>query len=142
MVYLTPTAAVNLPNLSNLRRNIRRQRQEQNILPNPPREEDVPVLPHKYQTAGRGERFLLFDNGLGDSNKTFIFATNDGIDMLVSGLVMVHSNFTLRYILKYIQLSWSVKKLYSVFALLSSKTETVYGQSFTTVCKTVRIGNG
>ena len=84
LVYLTLTAAVNLPNLSNLRRNIRRQWQEQNILPNPPREEDVPVLPHKYQTAGRGERFLLFDNGLGDSNKTYIFATNDGIDMLAN----------------------------------------------------------
>ena len=143
LVYLTPTAAVNLPNLRNLRRNNRRQWQEQNILPNAPREEDVPVLPHKYQMAGGGERFLFFDNGLGDSNKTFIFATNDGIDILVSGLVMVPSNFTLRYILKYIQfMYWSVKKLYNVFALLSSKTEKVYGQSFTTVCKTVRIGNG
>ena len=75
LVYLTPTAAVNLPNLRNLRRNNRRQWQEQNILPNAPREEDVPVLPHKYQMAGGGERFLFFDNGLGDSNKTFIFAT-------------------------------------------------------------------
>ena len=42
---LTPIAAANLPNLSNLGRNMRRQRQEQNILPNPERKEDVPVLP-------------------------------------------------------------------------------------------------
>ena len=46
LANLTPTAAVNLPKLSNLRHNIRRQRQKQNILPNPPRKEDVPVLPH------------------------------------------------------------------------------------------------
>ena len=46
---LISTAGINLPNLSNLRRNICRQRQEQNILPKPPRKEDVPVLPHEYQ---------------------------------------------------------------------------------------------
>ena len=44
LANLTPTAAVNRPNLSNLRRNIRRLLQEQNILPNPPRKEDVPVF--------------------------------------------------------------------------------------------------
>ena len=29
-----------------------------------------------------GERFLLFDSGVGDINRMFIFATNDEIDML------------------------------------------------------------
>ena len=82
MANLTLTAAVDLPNLSNLRCNIRRQRQEQNILPNPPRKEDVPVLPHEYQMTGTSERFLLFDSGVGDINRMFIFATNGGIDML------------------------------------------------------------
>ena len=82
MANLTLTAAVNLPDLSNLRRNIRHQWQEQNILPNPPRKEDVPVLPHEYQMTGTSERFLLFDSGVGDINRMFIFATNGGIDML------------------------------------------------------------
>ena len=84
MANLTLTAAVNLPDLSNLRRNIRHQRQEQNILPNPPRKEDVPVLPHEYQMTGTSERFLLFDSGVGDINRMFIFAANDGIDMLAN----------------------------------------------------------
>ena len=44
LANLTPTAAANRLNLSNLRRNIRRLLQEQNILPNPPRKEDVPVF--------------------------------------------------------------------------------------------------
>ena len=82
LANLAPTAAVNLSNLGNLRRNIRSQQQEQNILPNPPRKEDVPVLPHEYQMTRTGKRFLLFDSGVGDINRMFIFATNDGIVML------------------------------------------------------------
>ena len=37
------------------------------------------MLPHDYQMAGTGERFLLFDSGVGDINIMFIFATNDGM---------------------------------------------------------------
>ena len=37
LANLLSTAAANLPNLSNLRLNIRRQRQEQNIIQNPQR---------------------------------------------------------------------------------------------------------
>ena len=81
LANLAPSVTVNLPNLSNLRRNILRQRQEQNTLPNPPRKEDVPVLAHEYQMTGTSERFLLFDSGAGDLDIMFIFATNNGIDM-------------------------------------------------------------
>ena len=84
LANLTPTAAVNLPNLSNLRRKIRCQRQEQNILPNPTRKEDMPVLPHEYHMTGTGKRFFSFDSGVGDINRMFIFATNDGMDMLAN----------------------------------------------------------
>ena len=45
LAILLSTAAANLPNPSNLRLNIRRQRQEQNIIQNPQRKEDVTVLP-------------------------------------------------------------------------------------------------
>ena len=40
------------------------ERQEQNILQNPPRKEDVPVLPHEYQMTGTCERFLISDSGV------------------------------------------------------------------------------
>ena len=59
LANLTPTAALNLQSLSNLRRNIRRQRQKQNILPNPLRKEDLPVLPHEYQMTGTSQRFYF-----------------------------------------------------------------------------------
>ena len=80
----TAAAAENLPNLSNLQRNIRHQRQQQNILPNPLGKEDVPVLPPQYQVTATGERFLLLDSGVGDVNRMFIFATDDGSDMLAN----------------------------------------------------------
>ena len=59
LTNVTAAAAVNLPNLSNLRRNIRHQRQQPVILPAPLRKEDVPVLPHQYQMTATGERFLV-----------------------------------------------------------------------------------
>ena len=85
LANITPTAAVNLPNLSNLKHSIHRQRQEkQNILPNHLRKEDVPMLPHKCQMTGTGKGFLLFDSDVGDINRMFISATTDGINMLVN----------------------------------------------------------
>ena len=144
---LTPTAAVNLPNLSNLRRNIRGQQQEQNSLSNSPRKEDVPVLTHEYQITGTGERFLLFDSGVGDINRMFIFATKDGIDMLAnSSQWFVVGTFKLcPQIFSQIYTIHALvnhEVLPSVFALLSSKTEIVYEQFFTTVRNVVRNNNG
>ena len=69
--------------------------------------------------TGTGKIFLLFDISAGDINRMFIFATNDGIDMLailVNGLEMVPSNVTLKYFLEYTQfMPWSVMKLFPVF---------------------------
>ena len=42
------------------------------------------MLNHEYQITGTSERFLSFDSGVGDLNILFIFATNDGIDMLAN----------------------------------------------------------
>ena len=147
LANLTQTAALNLPNLSNLKRNIRRQRQEQNILPNPPRKEDVPVLPHEYQMIGTGEIFLLFDSGLGDINRMFMFATNDGTDMLAScsqwfgdgALKLCSQIFSQIYAIHALV---SHEFLPCMFALFPSKAEIVYEQFFTTVCNAVRNNNG
>ena len=78
LANLTPTASVNLRNLSNLRQNIRRQRQEKIILSVPQRKEDYASVTHEYRMTGTGERFLLFDSGLGDINRMFLFPTNNG----------------------------------------------------------------
>ena len=82
LVNITFTVAVNLPNLSHLRRHIRSQRQDGNIKPIPQRKEDIPVLPQKYQETLTGERFLFFGSGVGDTSRMFIFATDEGIHLL------------------------------------------------------------
>ena len=143
----TELANLNLPNLDNLRRNIHRHRQEQNILPNLPRKEDLSVLPHEYQMTGTGERFLLFDSGEGDINRMFIFATNYGIDMLANSSQWFGDDtfklcphiFSQMYT---IHVLVNHEVLPCVFALLPSKAEIVYEQFFTTVSNAVRSNNG
>ena len=64
----------------------------------------------------------------------FIFAANDGTDMLansISGLVMVPSNFGLRYFLKYIQLMlWSIMKFFPVFLVFYRLKLKLYMSNF------------
>ena len=147
LANLTPTAAINPPNLSNLRRNIRHQRQEQNILPNPPRKEDVAVFPHVYQMTGTGERFFLFDSGVRDIYRMFIFATNDGIDMLANSSQWFGDG-TFKLWPQIFSQIYTIDALVNhevlpcVFGLLPSKAEIVYEKFFTTVCNTVRNNNG
>ena len=146
MVNLRTTAATNLPNLSNLRRNIRRQQQEQNVLANPPKKEDVPVLPHEYQMTGTGKRFLFFDIGVGDVNRMFIFATNDGIDMLANSSQWFGDG-TFKLWPQIFSQIYTIDALVNhevlpcVFGLLPSKAEIVYEQFFTTVCNAIRNSN-
>ena len=99
LANLTPTAAVNLPNLSNLRRKIRCQRQEQNILPKPPRKEDMPVLPHEYQMTGTGKRLLLFNSGVGDINVWLIPLMNFVLLFEISMMEMLTKCSTISRIL-------------------------------------------
>ena len=73
--------AVALPSLNIMRRNICRQRDDHNMPAVPQRRKDIPVLPNNYQVTNRGDRFLLFDSGVGDVNLLIIFATNDAIPL-------------------------------------------------------------
>ena len=43
---------------------------------------DIPVLPQTYQTNSTGEQYLLFDNGVGDAERLFIFASPQAIQLL------------------------------------------------------------
>ena len=53
-------------------------------LTKPSKERKRASLPHEYQMTGTGERFLLFNSGVGDINRMFVFVANDGIDMLAN----------------------------------------------------------
>ena len=75
-------AAANLPSLDALKRNIRHAREERNMLPNPQTREEIPVLPKEYQTTTNGDQFLVFDSGIGDPERIFIFASDLGLQFL------------------------------------------------------------
>ena len=136
---ITPTAAVNLPNLNTLRRNIRLQRQEGNILLNPLRREDIPVLP-QCQVTATSDRFLLYDSGIGDVNRMFIFVTDGALDLLArSPQWFADGTFKLCPEL-FFQINHEV--IPCVFRLLPAKNEASYVQFLTTVRNAVRnIGN-
>ena len=139
LTNVTAASAVNLPNLSNLRRNIRHQRQQQDILPAPLRREDVPVLPQQYQVTATGERFLLFDSGAGDINRMFIVATDDALGMLWFGdgtfkicPEIFFQIYTIHHALS------NNEVLPCGFGILPSKTEVIYTSFFTTILNPVR----
>ena len=64
---ISETAAVNLPQINNLKRTVHLQRKDNSSPPKPLRREDIPVLPERYQVTKEGEQFLSFDNGVGDN---------------------------------------------------------------------------
>ena len=79
---LTQGAAGHLPNLPDMRRNIRRQRQRSgNPLPVPQSKEDIPnPLPPHYRETADGRNFLLVDTN--DDDRILIFGTEEGVAML------------------------------------------------------------
>ena len=79
---ISETAAVNLPQINNLKRTIHSQRKDNDLPPTPLRREDIPVLPERYQVTKAGEQFLIFDSGVGDNERILIFATQQGIRFL------------------------------------------------------------
>ena len=93
-----------------------------------------------------GERILLFDIGVGDINRMFRFATNDGIDMLADSSQWF-GNGTFQLCPQIFSRIYTVHALVNhevlpcVFTLLPSKAEIVYEQFFTTVCNAIRNNN-
>ena len=75
-------AAINLPALRHIRKNIRLQRQANQQLPIAANREDVPELPLQYERSYSNEQFLIFDSGQGDADRTFIFGTNQSLQLL------------------------------------------------------------
>ena len=76
-------AAINLPVVGNLRRNIRSARQLRNLPPLPNNIAEIPVLPNEFQTTTNGEQFLFFDSGAGNVNRIIAFASIQARQLLV-----------------------------------------------------------
>ena len=47
--------------------------------PTPIQEEDIPDLPQAYRTTTNGDPSLVYDSGVGDEERIFIFASQDAL---------------------------------------------------------------
>lgn len=82
-----------LPSLNNMRRNIRRQRQENpNALPIPMTVEDLEIPVDQRLTLG-GELFLHHDSGRNDPRRILVFTTERNLQVRTSVGVHCHLAF-------------------------------------------------
>ena len=79
---ISETAAVNLPQIKNLKLAIHSQRKDNDLPPTPLRGENNLVLPERYEVSKAGEQFLIFDSGVGGNERILIFVTPQGIHFL------------------------------------------------------------
>ena len=83
LAHAPPAVAVNIPRIENIRRTVRRYRAGNAGLPaNPQNRAGVPAIPNNFAVTTNGDRFLLFDSGVGDANRIIMFATDQALDLL------------------------------------------------------------
>ena len=141
-------AAVNLPSVTTLARNIRAARQERNVPPNPQTRMEIPELPEEYQVTSGGEQFLAFDSGVGDDQRMFIFASPQGLQALgnsehwfADGTFKVCPEVF--YQVYTVHAENGGRIFPCIFALLPNKTEVTYRRLFHQVFRlTNTFGNG
>jgi len=80
MPHTKDRSQISASELEKLRKNICHSRQEGD-LPAKCRE-DIPVLPEEFQLTRYGSQFLIFDSGVGDPQRMFIFASEHSIRFL------------------------------------------------------------
>ena len=108
---ISKVAAINLPALHHIRRNML-QRQANPQLPIPTNREDVPELPLQYQRSHANEQFLICGSGQGDTDKIFIFGTNQSPQI----------RFVLRYFFRSKLFTHKLTDAFSPAFTLSSQT--------------------
>ena len=135
-------AAANLPSLDRLEGNICHAHEGRNMLPNPQTREEITVPPQEYQLTTNGDQFLVFDKGIGDPERTFIFAReflylrqilafNFYMNATI-GTQMVLSRYALRYFTKFtlFMVNNAEKSFHVFFGLLPNETEATYTRFF------------
>ena len=108
---ISKVAAINLPALHHIRRNML-QRQANPQLPIPANREGVPELPLQYQRSHANEQFLICGSGQGDTDKIFIFGTNQSPQI----------RFVLRYFFRSKLFTHKLTDAFSPAFTLSSQT--------------------
>jgi hypothetical protein len=138
LTNISEGAAVNLPIIDHLRRNIRRTRENRDAPPLPANREAIPDLPNEFRITSNGEPFLIFDSGIGDLNRILIFASPQGLQFL-SNSQHWYADGTFKvcpelfFQLYTIHAQQEGKIFPCIFSLLPNKTENTYTRFFTEV---------
>ena len=82
MQNLSEAASVQMIPIPHLRRHIRKQRQANHAQHPLPTDRSTIELPDEYKKLSSGENFLLFDSGVADKNRIFIFGTDQSSSLL------------------------------------------------------------
>ena len=100
------------------------------MLPNPQALEEIQVLPQEYQLTTNGDQFLIFNSGIGDPDRIFIFTSDLGLQFLyerdhwyAGGIFKVRSEV-------FYHGQQRGRIFPCVFGLLSNKTEATYTRFF------------
>ena len=75
-------AAASLPGISTIRGNIRKACKDLDTPPNHATREEIPELPEQYQLTVNRQQFMIFDSGIRDHERKFIFASELGLQCL------------------------------------------------------------
>ena len=82
MVELSESSEASLPTLNSVKRTIRRHKcLDEDTSINQASVSDL-LIPDKYMITLKGELFLMFDSGIGDSNRMLIFSTMKMLSIL------------------------------------------------------------
>ena len=137
LANISEAAAVNLPDVQNVRRTIRMQRPHHG-LPNPANRVQVPAIPPEYQLTSNGLQFLIYDSGVGDPERMLIFATAQGIDLLsISDNWFADGTFKtcpeMFYQLYTIHAMIDKRTVPCIYTLLPNKQQATYTRMFTEI---------
>lgn len=146
LAMASATTSANLPRLENLRRTLRHQRQDNDRPPNPIARGAIPELPPPYQQTSNGERFLLFDSGIGDENRIIIFATDQALqlmrnseDWFCDGTFSVCPQIFFQLYTVHSRIGQKIFPC--IFALLPNKTRQTYTRLFTEISNHCHVDN-
>lgn len=128
---LSQTAAVALPAVPNIRRCIRRYKQQVSAPLPLPSDRSSLVIPDEYKSLSGGEQFLLYDSGVGDGDRMLIFATAKSLQLLRSSMHWFMDG-TFKIVPQLFYQLYSIHSLVDgrvipcIYALLPNKTQATY----------------
>ena len=114
----------------------------------PAHREDIPDLPQTYRTTTNGEAFLVYDSGVGDEERIFVFALHYALQLLADSehsYAVVRSKSVRKFSSNCRLYMVSVKERIfpCVFSLLPNKNENTYNRLFEQLFQLVNnLGNG